>query len=186
MRALPVLVLACLAFTAAGCGGNGEEPRVQTPPPPVDLDVTAPDDLATVRTGAVEVRGSVSPAGAVVTVLGRPAAVSGGGSFSARVALDPGDNVIDVMATARGRGPAMTAFRVTREVPVEVPDLDGLEVPAVEQRLGAAALGVDVERGGGLLEELLPGEPAVCEQDPEPGAKVRRGTTVHVVVAKSC
>lgn len=186
MRALPVLVLACLAFPAAGCGGDGEEPRVQAPLPLVQLDVTAPDDMTTVRTGAVEVRGTVTPAGAAVKVLGRPATVSGGGSFSARVALEPGDNVIDVMATARGRTPAMTAFRVTREVPVEVPDLDGLEVAAVEERLGAAGLGVDVERGGGLLEELLPGEPAVCEQDPEPGTKVRRGTTVHVIVAKSC
>jgi len=90
------------------------------------------------------------------------------------------------MATARGRGPALTALRVRREVPVAVPDLGGLAVAAVEEKLGAAGLGVDVERGGGLLEELLPGEPAVCEQDPGPGTKVRRGTTVHVVVAKSC
>jgi beta-lactam-binding protein with PASTA domain len=39
---------------------------------------------------------------------------------------------------------------------------------------------------GGLIEELLPGEPAVCEQDPEPGTEVRRGTTVRVEVSKSC
>jgi beta-lactam-binding protein with PASTA domain len=94
--------------------------------------------------------------------------------------------VIDVMATARGRGPALTAFRVTREVPVEVPDLGGLDVDAVQQKLGPSGLTADVQQRGGLLEELLPGEPAVCEQDPQPGAKVRRGTTVHVVVGKSC
>ena len=66
-----------------------------------------------------------------------------------------------------------------------MPDLGGLEGRR-RTKLGAAGLGAEVERGGGLLEELLPGEPAVCEQDPEAGAKVRRGTTVHVVVAKSC
>jgi hypothetical protein len=186
MRALPVLVFACIAAAVAGCGGGGE-PRAQTrPPSPVELDVTSPDDMATVRTATVEVRGTVTPAGAVVRVLGQPATVSGGGTFSARVPLDPGNNVIDVMATARRRGPALTAFRVTREVPIVVPDLAGLDVAAVEEKLGAAGLGVDVEHGGGLLEELLPGEPSVCEQDPEAGAKVRRGTTVHVVVAKSC
>ena len=185
MRPLPLLVSACLVAAVAGCGG-GDEPRAQAPPRPVELDVTAPDDMVTVRTATVEVRGSVTPAGSAVRVLGQPATVSGGGTFSARVPLDPGNNVIDVMATARGRGPALTAFRVTREVPVSVPDLGGLEVAAVEEKLAAAGLGADVEHGGGLLEELLPGEPAVCEQDPGAGAKVRRGTTVHVVVAKSC
>ena len=186
MPARPFVALACLAAAVAGCGGGGEPRTKVPPPPPVKLDVTSPDDMATVRNASVEVRGTVTPAGAVVRVLGQPAIVSGGGTFSARVPLDPGNNVIDVMATAGGRGPALTAFRVTREMPVEVPDLGGLDVAAVQSKLGAAGLGVQVERGGGLLEQLLPGDPAVCEQDPEAGAKVRRGTTVHVVVAKSC
>jgi hypothetical protein len=185
MRIRPLVALACLAAAVAGCGGT-EEPRAQKPRPPVALDVTSPDDMATVRTGTVEVRGTVTPAGAVVQVLGQPATVSGGGTFSARVPLDPGDNVIDLMATARGRAPAFTAFRVTREVPVAVPDLGGLDVAAVQERLGVTGLGVKVEQGGGVLEKLLPGDPAVCEQDPAPDTKVRRGTTVHVVVAKSC
>lgn len=185
MRTRPLVALACLTAAVAGCGSGGE-PRAQTPSRPVELDVTSPDGMATVRTATVDVRGTVTPAGAVVTVLGQPATVSGGGTFSARVPLDPGDNVIDLIATARGRAPTFTAFRVTREVPVAVPDLDGLEVAAVQEKLGVAGLGVEVEHGGGLLEELLPGEPAVCEQDPDPGTKVRRGTTVHVVVAKSC
>jgi hypothetical protein len=186
MRIRPLAALACLAAAAAaGCGGGGE-PRAQTPRPPVTVDVTAPGDMATVRTATLEVRGTVAPADAFVQVLGQPATVSGGGRFSARVPLDPGANVVDLVATAGGRAPTFTAFRVTREVPVEVPDLDGLEVAAVEEKLGVVGLGVGVEQGGGLLEPLLPGKPAVCRQDPEPGTKVRRGTTVHVVVAKSC
>jgi Glucodextranase, domain B/PASTA domain len=185
MRPPPVLLLACLAAFAAGCGGD-DEPRAQKPVPAVELAVDSPDEMATVRSATVAVRGTVSPAGSVVRVLGRAASVSAGGTFTATVPLEPGSNVIDVMATARGREPALTALRVNREVPVEVPDLDGRSVEEVNDMLGAAGLGVQVEHGGGLLESLLPGDPAVCEQDPEAGAKVRRGTTVHVVVAKSC
>jgi Glucodextranase, domain B/PASTA domain len=183
MRVPTLLILACLA-TAAGCGGDDGR-RAQRPPVPVELDVTEPADMAVVQAETVEVRGSVEPAGASVRVLGDEADVSGG-TFSAQVALEPGANVIDVIATARGRGTAMTAFRVTRELPVEVPDLDGLEVQEVEERLSEAGLRPEISERGGLLDELLPGEPAVCDQDPEPGTEVKRGTAVRVEVAKSC
>jgi hypothetical protein len=186
MRAAPILVLACLATAAAGCGGE-DPPRAQRPAPAVALKVTTPDDLAVVRAETVEVRGTVEPAGAAVMVLGQRAPVSGGGTFSTTVPLEPGANVIDVMATAAGRGPALTAFRVTREVPVTVPDLDGKDVTDVEETLRGLGLVPEIETvGGGFLDELLPGEPAVCEQDPSPGTEVRRGTKVHVVVSKSC
>jgi hypothetical protein len=183
MRVPTLLVLACLA-TAAGCGGDDGE-RAERPPVPVDLDVTEPADMAVVQTDTVEVRGTVEPAGASVRVLGDQADVSGG-TFRAQVALQPGANVVDVIATARGRGTAMTAFRVTRELPVKVPDLDGLEVQEVEERLSEAGLRAEISERGGLLDELLPGEPAVCEQNPEPGTEVRRGTIVRVEVGKSC
>jgi hypothetical protein len=183
MRARSVLVLACLAAAAAGCGGDGE--RRQPAPLPVELDISSPADMAVVRTDAVEVSGSVRPAGATVRVQGEEAEVSGG-RFRAEVGLEPGANVIDVIATARGRAPVLTAFRVTREMPVEVPDLDGLEVREVQERLGELGLEAEVTEGGGLLDDLLPGEPAVCEQDPAPGTEVRRGTTVKVEVARAC
>ena len=182
----PVLVFACLAAAAlTGCGGD-DQPRAQKPAAPVDLTVTTPADMETVRSETVEVKGTVEPAGAAVLVVGQKAPVSGGGSFTATVPLEPGANVIDVIATAAGRAPALTAFRVTREVPVTVPDLGGKEVPEVEQTLADLGLKPEIEKGGGLIEELLPGDPAVCEQDPEPGTQVRRGTKVHVVVSKSC
>jgi hypothetical protein len=177
------VLLAAVCLVATGCGGDGE--RAQRALVPVELDVTAPADMAVVQSETVEVRGTVEPAGASVRVLGKAADVSGG-TFRAEVPLQPGANVIDVMASARGRAAAMTAFRVTRELPVEVPDLDGLEVPEVEERLADVGLVPEVTERGGLLDELLPGEPAVCEQDPEPGTEVRRGSTVRVEVARSC
>lgn len=184
MRAHQVLVIACLTAVTAGCGGDDGE-RAQRTPVPVELDVSTPADDSLVRDETVEVRGTVEPAGAAVRVMGRAAEVTAG-AWSAEVALEPGPNVIDVMATARGRGPALTAVRVTRELNVEVPDLDGLEVPEAQERVADVGLELDVEAGGGLLDDLLPGEPAVCRQDPEPGAQVRRGTTVHVETARSC
>jgi hypothetical protein len=180
---VPVLFAAVCLVAAAGCGGDDE--RAQRTLVPVELDVTAPANTAVVQSETVVVRGSVEPAGASVRVLGKPAAVSDG-RFRIEVPLQPGANVIDVMASARGRAAAMTALRVTRELPVEVPDLDGLEVPEVEERLSDVGLVPDVTERGGLFDELLPGEPAVCQQDPEPGTEVRRGTTVQVQVARSC
>ena len=184
MSARMLVALACLAAAAAGCGGDDNE-RAQRQPTPVELDVTSPNDMAVVQSDTVEVEGTVEPAGASVRVLGERAEVAGG-TFRSQVALEPGANVIDVIATARGRGTAMTAFRVTREVPVKVPDLDGLEAPEVEEQLADAGLRADITERTGLLDELLPGEPSVCEQDPEPGAEVRRGTTVRVEVSKGC
>jgi hypothetical protein len=183
MRVPTLLIVACLA-TTAGCGDDGNE-RAQRPLTAVKLNVNEPNDMAVVQSDSVEVQGTVEPAGATVRVLGDEAEVSGG-TFRAQVALDPGANVIDVIATARGRGTAMTAFRVTRELPVEVPDLDGLQVQEAEDKLSEAGLRPQIDQRGGLIEELLPGEPAVCQQDPEPGTEVRRGTTVRVEVSKSC
>jgi PASTA domain/Glucodextranase, domain B len=187
MYAKSFLVVACLAAAAAGCGGDNKEPRAQRPAPAVDLRVSAPGDMDTVQSESVEVRGTVEPAGAAVTVMGQRSPVSGGGEFVATVPLQPGANVIDVMASAPGRGPAMTAFRVTREVPVTVPDLAGKNADEVEDTLADRGLGAEIEQvGGGFLDELLPGDAGVCEQDPQPGTEVRRGTKVHVTLAKGC
>jgi hypothetical protein len=182
MRIRLVLVTACLF--AAGCGGD-DDPPAQRALAPVVLEVTEPNDETVVRTESVRVAGTVSPAGATVRVNGR-AADSEGSQFTAEVPLDPGANVVDVTASARGRAPALTAVRVTRELPVEVPDLDGLAVEEAESRLEDAGLRAKVEDDGGFFDELLPGDPVVCEQDPEAGSEVRRGTVVLLAIAKQC
>ncbi len=184
MHAHPALAVACAAALVCGCGG-GDEQGAARAAKPVVLSVSAPVDLAVVQEDSVEVRGSVEPEGAAVRVVGEPADVSGG-VYTASVPLEPGVNVIDVMATARGRDPAMTALRVTREMPVAVPDLSGLEVDEAQEELAGAGLELEVQEGGGLLDELLPGDPVVCEQSPDEGEEVRRGSTVEVLVARSC
>ena len=129
--------------------------------------------------------GSVSPAGASVLVLGRAAEVVDG-SFTARVPLRPGANVIDLEATAGDREPALTALRVTRQMPIAVPDLSHLTPEDARARVARAGLHLRTENDGGLLEGILPGTPGVCSQHPDPGTEVRAGTTVTVLVAKRC
>ena len=82
-------------------------------------------------------RGSVTPSTARVLVAGESADVDGG-EFSATVALEAGTNVIDVQAGAPEHPPAMTALRVTRIVPVEIPSLDGLSPEEAEATLTAS------------------------------------------------
>lgn len=167
----------------AACGG---EERDRAPAlRPVRVQITAPADAAVVRAGNVDVRGRVTPAVAEVTVLGRPALVTDG-RFSAVVPLEPGANVLDVIATAPRRRPALTALRVTRDALVTVPQLAGVAEEELERVLAPLGLRADVQRGGGILDVLRPGEPVVCEQQPRAGARVRRGRVVRVVVAKRC
>jgi hypothetical protein len=181
---------ACLASLVAvgaallsGCGGSDPPPR--QPTEHVRLQVTAPSDGSTLRRGTADVRGSVSPRSSSVSVLGRPALVIDG-RFTVVVPLEPGVNVIDVIATAPRRLPTLTALRVTRDVLVTVPVLDGVLEDDVDARLEPLGLHAQVEHGGGLFDVLRSGPRTVCEQDPAAGARVRRGDEVHVVVAKRC
>jgi hypothetical protein len=166
-----------------GCGGQNR--TAEKPKPPVQLRVSAPSDTALVLGSTVQVSGSVSPSTAQVQVQGRHAQVSGG-RFHSEVALEPGPNVIDVAATARNRSAALTAFRVTREQRVTVPDLVGAGVDDAQRRIERRGLSLERKRGGGFLDPLVPKGLAVCEQNPAAGSEVRRGSTVRVIVARAC
>jgi hypothetical protein len=184
VRRFSLIAVLCVAGALGGCGGDDDP----SPPPalaPVRMQITAPADEAVVRGGNVDVRGRVSPSIAEVTVLGRPALVNDG-RFTAVVPLEPGANVIDVIATAPRRKAALSALRVTRDVLVTVPQLAGVEEDELEGVLEPLGLRADVQRGGGILDVLRPGVTAVCSQDPEAGTRVRRGREVRVVVAKRC
>jgi hypothetical protein len=179
MRRLGLLLVVLLT---GGCGG-GDTPAPA--PRAVQLVVLAPSDGGTVEGERVEVRGRVTPAASVVQVLGRTVDVDGG-TFATEVALDEGANVIDIAASAPGRRPSSTAVRVLRVSPVEVPDLVGENAEDAVEQLEELRLEVETRRGGGLLDDLLPGGLDVCALDPAPGTEVRQGATVTIEVARSC
>ena len=176
----PALLSVCV-LALAGCGDEPPSP----PPPAVELTIVAPEDPATVDAASVDLRGRVVPARSEVYVRGSRVEVVAG-SFTASVPLEEGANVVDVAASATGRRPASTAVRVVREVPVEIPAVEG--EPADESIAALERLGLRVERseGGGILDDLLPGDPEICRLDPPAGARVKRGSTVSVITARSC
>jgi hypothetical protein len=182
MRLRPLIAAGCLGALLGGCGDDAPPPRPQKP---VQLQISAPVDTAVVQGATMQVRGTVSPPGARVKVQGHAAQVSGG-EFVSSVRLAHGTNVIDVAATARGRAAALTAFRVTREERMAVPDLAGLSVDDAERAAAKLGLKLESERGGGFLDSLVPRRIGVCEQSPAPGRQVRRGTSIRVLVARAC
>jgi hypothetical protein len=181
--AVLVLAAAC-ALPLASCGGGSDAPSA----PPVRITVTDPADLGTVRDGSVDIRGTVRPASASVTVRGERAEVSGG-TFHARVDLAAGVNVIDVLASDGDARPATTAVRVRRIVTVDVPDVAGLSPADARKQLQGAGLKVDTQGnagGGDFLDQLLGGKPKACETSPAAGETVDAGSTVQLIVSRSC
>jgi hypothetical protein len=173
---------AACALLLGACGGD----KPAKPVAPVRLQVTAPGDLGTVRAASVEIRGTVTPASATVTVRGERAQVSGG-AWSAQISVEPGVNVVDVLASAGRARPALTAVRVRRVIDAVVPDLVGLSADDAQSELSDANLKGELQTaGGGFFDELLGGSPEVCETDPGAGAHVDPGSTVVVQLARRC
>jgi hypothetical protein len=183
MRISLLAGVAC-ALLITACGDNKPANTIT----PVRLQIYTPGDLGSVREPRVIVRGTVKPADAVVTVRGVRAQVRGG-AWSADVSLEPGINVVDVLASAGSARPALTAVRVHRIIDVAVPDLVGLDQEDAQQALGDVNLEASFEaddRGGGLLDEILGHKPKVCATDPEAGTHVDPGSTVTVQLAQGC
>jgi hypothetical protein len=180
---LSLLTGAACALLLGACGGG----KPASPVAPVRLQVTAPQDLGTVRVASVEIRGTVSPASATVTVRGERARVSDG-AWSAQISVEPGVNVVDVLASAGRARPALTAVRVRRVIDVVVPQLVGLSADDAKSALVDAHLEGDLQTddGGGFLDDLLGRSPQVCETDPAAGAHVAPGSTVVVQLARRC
>jgi hypothetical protein len=176
------LVALAVAVAVAGCGGDDPPPR---DPAAVRLTIDAPADGALLREDTVEVRGRVAPGRATVRIDGDPAPVSGG-AFSATVELTEGVNGIDVSAGMPGRTSAFRALRVTHDPRVVVPDLEGVPEDEAADRITALGLDPQVDRVGGLLDELRSGDRRVCQSDPPPGSRLRPGDEVVLAVARRC
>jgi hypothetical protein len=182
MRTCSIAAVLALALSAAACGDEPRPPRAE---PEVRLTLAAPGDAETTRDEAVEISGRVKPAGASVEVMGEDVDVERG-RFATEVALEPGANLIDVAASAEGRRPDFAALRVVREERVALPDLVGRDADTAQEDLEGLGLTVRTEDAGGFLDPLLPGDPKVCEMQPDAGAQVLPGTEVTVLVARDC
>ena len=181
---LSLLAGAACALLLCSCGGGSD--ATATAVAPVRLQIAAPGDQSTVRDASVELRGTVTPSSARVTVRGKRAAVSGG-AWSASVDLEPGVNVVDVFASAGRARPALTAVRVRRVVDVEVPDVVGFSADDARQELEDANLKPELQtEDGGFFDELLGGSPEVCQTSPSAGTHVDPESTVVVQLARRC
>jgi beta-lactam-binding protein with PASTA domain len=94
--------------------------------------------------------------------------------------------LIDVAASANGRRPDFAVLRVVFEERVALPDVVGSDADTAQEQLEGLGLTVELENGGGFFDPILPGDPKVCELQPEPGTQVLPGSEVTVLVARDC
>jgi len=178
---LTLVIPACGAGITA-CGARQAPRRAPT----VELQLRAPTDGTRVQSSSITVSGTVSPARAGVRVFGRPAPVRPDGSFSTRVPLRDGVNLIDVMASLPHASGAMSAVRVERYVLVAVPPVLGQTAGDAEAALRAAGLVPKPQSADSAFESLLPLPDQVCAASPGPGTEVAPGSAVTLSTAKVC
>jgi hypothetical protein len=111
-----VVAIPALALASTGCGTTPAATpaaAVATAPKLVKVALLSPSAGTVTSAGRVTVRGTVSPANALVLVQGRQAAV-GNGVFTATATVHRGRTTIDVIATASGATPGSTRVAVSR------------------------------------------------------------------------
>jgi hypothetical protein len=179
VRLIATATATAVAVALAGCGAASR------PEPQIHVQVSEPVDGTTVTSGSVTVTGSVTPVAGTVLVLGRQVSVSHG-SFSAQVQLQPGSNLLDVLAGAAHAKAAMTAVRVYRQILVTIPDVSNDSPPNAAKALGALGLHVQLKDTDPFYSFLIPGGQSVCGTSPSAGHRVDPGATVTISVSKTC
>jgi hypothetical protein len=120
-RRLAVFAAGALILAITGCGAAPAPTPTMKPVAakaiaPVRVSLLSPRGGTKTTADHVTVRGTVSPANAVVLVQGRPATVANG-VFVATASVHRGRTRIDVIASARDATPASAAVSVTRPFP---------------------------------------------------------------------
>ncbi len=179
---LAAALCAPLALALAGCGTAAGPP----PGPRITLKLTGPADESRVSATTATITGRVSPIRARVEVLGAGVPVARDGSFSLRVGLAPGTNLIDVEASAPRSTGAVAAVRVIRYLLVSVPQLNGESPAQATSELRALGLAVKIVGSSDPLSFLLPGSATVCSSTPAAGTRVNPGSTVAIKTSKLC
>ena len=173
------LLFLLLPLALAACGSSGPARA------PVRLTIGSPSDGARLIADKATVSGTVSPRGATVLVGGKQVAVAGG-SFSASVPLEPGTNVVDVVAASPHSKAAMTAVRIYRQVAVSVPDVVGQSPSDASAALTAKGLKPKLHESDSGFDFFIPRSQQVCSTTPSAGEQVPPGTSVDVESSKLC
>jgi Glucodextranase, domain B/PASTA domain len=172
-----------MAVFLCACGSSTARPPA---PAPVQLTLSSPADLARIDASTTTISGTVSPRTARVLVVGRPVKPDADGGFSTEVALSPGTNLVDVIASARHARPAMTSLRITRYVLTSVPDVTGESPKDAAQAIHDAGLTPQLHASGNPFGFLIPLRDQVCSQSPSGEAHVTPGSTVILDIGKVC
>jgi hypothetical protein len=178
LTVLATAAAASVALTACGAAASRPEPQIH-------LQVSEPVDGAVVTSDSVTLTGNVTPLATSVLVLGHRVAVTHG-SFSTQVALQPGSNLVDVLAGAAHDRAAMTAVRVYRQILVTIPNVSNDSPPNAAKALVALGLHVKLKDTDPFYAFLIPNGQGVCGTSPPAGHRVDPGATVTISVSKTC
>jgi Glucodextranase, domain B len=107
-----VALFAVVSSVQGSTSGPSSDHAVPAPAA-VTLAVSSPSSGTVTSVDQVTVRGTVSPANAVVQIQGQPAAV-GNGVFTGTATVHPGSTTIDVIASASGSTPGSTSIIIKR------------------------------------------------------------------------
>lgn len=178
-----LIAAAALCLSIAGCGTDADAPGTGAGPA---LKLTAPVAGQVVRGSTVAVRGITPEGYSEIRVAGEKAVLRKG-LFEARVPLEAGENVIDVVAVGAGKEPATTNVSVV-QVPRDralVPDVIDERLDEAQVHLTDAGFGYDTVGGGvaGIVNET---NWTVCDTTPDVGSAVPPGATVTLVVRRVC
>jgi hypothetical protein len=152
----------------------------------VKLRLGTPTDGTRTEASTERVSGVVSPRTARVLIVGEAVKPDTRGDFSTTIALAPGTNLIDVIASAPHARPAMTTLRVVRYVLVTVPTVTGETPTAAAAAIRSAGLKLQLHEDKNPFSFLLPFPKHVCSQSPSGGDRVAPNSTVTLGVGKVC
>lgn len=117
LRAASIVATVACASVVAGCGSGGTNPTATSSASTngsVSITVTSPASGSVVAAESVTVRGTVTPVTAKVEVNGH-AAAAGSGAFAGVASLHPGQNTLNIIASAPGQAPGTTTLILIRQ-----------------------------------------------------------------------
>lgn len=114
LGACAIVAAALFALVSSGCGSTTTTTTDAQVAGAVTVTPISPTSGSVIAADHVTVRGTVSPANAVVQIQGQPAAV-GNGVFTGTANLHGGKTTIDVIGSAPGATPSSASITIERQ-----------------------------------------------------------------------